>query len=187
MKLFAIEEIKGDLATPAYSRPLDAGFLRANPNLLVDTRFLEARFEEHLLATFESIDLKCNGTLFHSDNSQALLLVKNRMRGQVKCVYNDSPCITASSSIPHKNNYRHSSWASMMYDRSASLHPLLPDNGAIFVSIEKAERTVLEHMLDDVFGRENRIEELIWSMNTNNSQAPIYSTNHVLHVPRYEP
>ena len=33
-------------------------------------------------------------------------------------------------------------------------------------------------MLDEVFGPDNRIEELIWSMNTNNSQAPNYSTNH---------
>ena len=24
----------------------------------------------------------------------------------------------------------------------------------------------------------NRVEELIWAMNTNNSQAPNYSTNH---------
>jgi adenine-specific DNA-methyltransferase len=32
--------------------------------------------------------------------------------------------------------------------------------------------------MDGVFGAENRVEELIWSMNTNNSQAPNYSTNH---------
>src|SRR6266700_511769 len=32
--------------------------------------------------------------------------------------------------------------------------------------------------MDDVFGLDNRVEELIWSMNTNNSQAPNYSTNH---------
>jgi adenine-specific DNA-methyltransferase len=51
-------------------------------------------------------------------------------------------------------------------------------DGAMFVSIDKAERTVVEHMLDEVFGPDNRIEELIWSMNTNNSQAPNYSTNH---------
>jgi adenine-specific DNA-methyltransferase len=130
------------------------------------------------LATIDPVDAKIDGTLVHSDNFQALQLVRSRMREQVKCVYIDPPYNTASSSIPYKNNYRHSSWASMMYDRIASLHPLLPDNGAIFVSIDKAERTVLEHMLDDVFGRGNRIEELIWSMNTNNSQAPNYSTNH---------
>jgi adenine-specific DNA-methyltransferase len=54
----------------------------------------------------------------------------------------------------------------------------LTDDGAIFVSIDKAERTGLEHVLDKVFGSYNLVEELIWSMNTNNSQAPNYSTNH---------
>jgi adenine-specific DNA-methyltransferase len=29
-----------------------------------------------------------------------------------------------------------------------------------------------------LFGRENRVEELVWAMNTTNSQAPNYSTNH---------
>ena len=36
----------------------------------------------------------------------------------------------------------------------------------------------MQHVLDEVFGADNRIEELIWAMNTNNSQAPNYSTNH---------
>ena len=31
-------------------------------------------------------------------------------------------------------------------------HPLLKADGAIFVSIDKTERTILEHALDDVFG-----------------------------------
>jgi adenine-specific DNA-methyltransferase len=66
----------------------------------------------------------------------------------------------------------------MMWDRLALLWTTLAPHGAIFVSIDKAERTVVEHMLDDIFGAENKVEELIWAMNTNNSQAPNYSTNH---------
>ncbi len=46
-----------------------------------------------------------------------------------------------------------------------------------FVSIDKTERTVLQHVMDGVFGAGNSVEELIWLMNTNNSQAPNYSTN----------
>jgi adenine-specific DNA-methyltransferase len=65
-----------------------------------------------------------------------------------------------------------------MFDRLAALHPTLTPDGAIFVSIDKAERTILEHAMNDVFGADNRIEELIWSMNTTNSQVPNYSTNH---------
>src|SRR5215470_18023566 len=66
----------------------------------------------------------------------------------------------------------------MMNDRLAVLYPTLTTDGAIFVSIDKTERTVLQHAMDDVFGPDNRVEELIWAMNTTNSQAPNYSTNH---------
>jgi len=66
----------------------------------------------------------------------------------------------------------------MMHDRIASLQPLLRRDGALFVSIDKTERTILEYIMDGVFGSDNHIEELIWAMNTNNSQLPNYSTNH---------
>ena len=66
----------------------------------------------------------------------------------------------------------------MMYDRLGLLWRTLTKDGAIFVSIDKTERTVVQHVLDEVFGADNRVEELIWAMNTNNSQAPNYSTNH---------
>ena len=35
-----------------------------------------------------------------------------------------------------------------------------------------------KRVLDDIFGTENRVEELVWAMNTTNSQVPNYSTNH---------
>ena len=184
IKLFAIDEIKpteGNLlepGKPGYCNPLTVEFLKANDKLVLDTKYFSGDFKAKLIASIENFDEQVNGLPIHSDNFQALQLVGRRLREQVKCVYIDPPYNTASSSIPYKNNYPHSSWASMMYDRIASLCPLLPPNGAIFVSIDKAERTVLEHMLDDIFGRDNRIEELIWFMNTNNSQAPNYSTNH---------
>jgi adenine-specific DNA-methyltransferase len=135
-------------------------------------------FKTTLLDTIELVDQNTNGTLIHSDNFQALQLVRASVNESVRCVYIDPPYNTASSSIPYKNNYKHSSYMSMMYDRIAALHPLLSADGAIFVSIDKTERTGLEYILDEVFGRDNRIEELIWSMNTNNSQVPNYSTNH---------
>lgn len=66
----------------------------------------------------------------------------------------------------------------MIFDRLKEQRELLTQNGAIFVSIDKAERTIVEHMLDAVFGPENHIEELIWTQSTANSQLSTYSTNH---------
>lgn len=183
-RLFTIEEITPTLLSPGYTEPLSMEFLKANQFLLVDTRFYSHEFIDQLLASEEilagasGLDDALDGVLIHSDNFHALNLLQSKYQEQVKCIYIDPPYNTNSSSIPYKNNYRHSSWATLMFDRLTLLRPLLTIEGAIFVSIDKTERTILEHMMDNVFGSENRIEELIWSMNTNNSQAPNYSTNH---------
>ncbi len=175
VRLFKIDEIQPNLATPGYSVPLSIDFLKANRNLIAETRFLSEAIASTLI---EQIGAVADGLLVHSDNFQALQLIGTSYRDEVKCIYIDPPYNTDSSSIPYKNNYRHSSWITMMNDRLAALSPTLTEDGAIFVSIDKAERTGLEHVMDDVFGAGNKVEELIWSMNTNNSQAPNYSTNH---------
>jgi len=178
VRLFAIDEIEGDPHSPSYVEPLTVEFLVANDKLVLDTQFFDDTFTARLLASIENIDDQCDGLLIHSENFQALNLLQVRYREQVKCVYIDPPYNTSSSAIPYKNNYRHSSWGTMMHDRLSELRQYLRNDGAIFVSIDKIERTVLEHVMDNVFSQENRIEELIWAMNTTNSQLPNYSTNH---------
>jgi len=42
--LLAIDEIKGDLTAPGYSKPLKPEFLKAHPTLVVDTRHFDADF-----------------------------------------------------------------------------------------------------------------------------------------------
>jgi adenine-specific DNA-methyltransferase len=178
LTLYAINEIQKDMVQPGYSEPLTVEFLKANPYLMLDTRHFGRDFMLELLASVENLDEMLDGTCFHAENFQALQLMQERYREQVKCVYIDPPYNTSSSAILYKNDYRHSSWAALLLDRLAALRPLFQDDGVIFVSIDKLERTVLEGALDTVFGRENRVEELIWTQNTANSQLPTYSTNH---------
>ena len=74
-RLFAIDEIKGDLVSPGYSTPLSMDFLKANPYLLVDTKFFAQSFIDSLLM-LENIDEQVNGLLVHSENFQALKIVQ---------------------------------------------------------------------------------------------------------------
>ncbi len=167
-----IHKTEGDLATAATERYLP---------LPIDTRNFDAAFKWSMLEAVTAVvglDEALDGTAFHSDNWQALNTLQEKWRDSVKCIYIDPPYNTNSSGIPYKNGYRHASFAALMHNRIDQLHRLLPADGAIFVSIDKTERTTLEHMLNAVFGADNRVEELIWAMNTNNSQAPNYSTNH---------
>ena len=157
---------------------LDVAYLLAHPYLLIDTKYYRTNFRLTLLGSIENIDAQCDGLLIHADNFQALNLLQNRYREKVRCIYIDPPYNTGSSSIPYKNSYKHSSWGTMMFDRLRLLRETMSEDAAIYMSIDKLERTLLEHASDLVFDRDNRIEELIWSMNTNNGQAPNYSTNH---------
>lgn len=170
--LFLIESL------PGYTEPLNSDFLNQNKHLIVDTSYFEPAFSEAMLAHQSALDEDLTGVMVHSDNAHALNLAQRRFSERVKSIYIDPPYNTDSSSIPYKNNYRHSSFATFMRDRLAAARPLMPKDGAIFVSIDKTERTVVEHALDEVFGGDNHIEELIWTQATANSQLPNYSTNH---------
>ncbi|MCV4697514.1 site-specific DNA-methyltransferase, partial [Escherichia coli] len=87
VRLFAIDDIKGDLTTPGYSNPLTVDFLKANPYLVLDTRHFGEDFKRRLLASFDDLDEQCDGLLLHSENFQALNLLMDRYRGKVECVH----------------------------------------------------------------------------------------------------
>ncbi len=193
VRLLAIDEMKKDSSKPAepslfagrkesdhcgYSSPLKVNFLKANPHLVVDTRHFSKAFRDRLLASVENLDAACDGVFVHGDNFQALLLLQSRFDSGIKCIYIDPPYNTGSSAILYKNSYKHSSWCTLMRDRLSLARKILKDDGALFASIDKTERAFLEYALDEVFGVDNHIEELIWTQATANSQLPNYSTNH---------
>lgn len=118
VRLFAIDEIKEDLTTEGYSEPLTEKFLEENPFLVLDTQFFSAEFKHKLLASIDNMDEQCNGLLINSENFQALELLKEKYAHEVRCVYIDPPYnIGSDNSFAYKDNYKYSSWLSMMYDR----------------------------------------------------------------------
>jgi adenine-specific DNA-methyltransferase len=117
INLFAINEIQGDLHTPAYSKPLTLEFLKANPFLVLDTRFFNQEFKDKLIASFENLDEQCDGLLVHSENFQALNLLLLRYRKKVTCSYVDPPYNTSENTFVYKNNYKHASWITMISNR----------------------------------------------------------------------
>ena len=123
--LFNIHEIEGDLAATGFSEPLKVDFLKENKTLLLDTRFFPAAFKDRLLESLKELDANCDGVLIRSDNFQALRLLEDRYHEQVKCEYIDPPYNTSASSIPYKNDYKHSSWGTLMRDRLQVMARLL--------------------------------------------------------------
>ena len=85
--------------------------------MVLDTAFYDENFKEKLIESIDNIDEKTDGLLIHSENFQALNLLQERYKNQVKCIYIDPPYNTSASEIIYKNNYKHSSWISFMFDR----------------------------------------------------------------------
>jgi adenine-specific DNA-methyltransferase len=115
-------------------------FLKMNPSLMIDTRHFNADFTARLLQALGDFDGKTDGLLFHSENFQALSLMQARYKERVKCVYIDPPYNTGSDGFDYKDNYKSSTWLSMIADRVSLSHGLLqPDDCFIAMSIDKRQ------------------------------------------------
>ncbi len=148
VKLFAINEIQADLHSPGFSRPLTVEFLKANNKLVLDTRFFDDSFKARLVASIENFDEQCDGLLIHSENFQALNLLQERYREQVKCVHIDPPYNTATSGFLYKNEYQHSSWISLMENRISISMPLLNQCASYLCHIDENEYENLFNVFD---------------------------------------
>lgn len=151
VKLFAIDEIKGDLVTPGYSEPLHVEFLKRNQSLLIDTKFFDSKFIANLLNTEEFRRFNNSGLLVNSDNSNALRFIGETYRGKIRCIYIDPPYNTPHSEILYKNDYKHSSWISLVDGSLQQCIPLLGKTYGLGIAIDDFELINLGAFLDSVF------------------------------------
>ncbi|GLR62939.1 site-specific DNA-methyltransferase [Marinospirillum insulare] len=149
IQLFAIDEIQGDLTTPAFSNPLTLEFLQANQNLVLDTQFFSEQFKAQLLASIEDFDEQCDGLLIHSENFQALSLLQERYRESIDCIHIDPPYNTDTSGFLYKNSYKHSSWATFMNDRITSSLSMLNKTADYLCHIDENEYENLFKLFDN--------------------------------------
>ena len=149
--MYAIDEIQENLSAAVYCDPLTIEFLRQNSNLVLDTRHFSADFKDRLVASIDNLDEQTGGLLIHSENFQALGLLQERYRGQIKCVYIDPPYNTDANSILYKNGYKDSSWISLIQDRLLLTNILMREDCPIIVAIDSAEQAELKLLLSQIY------------------------------------
>lgn len=151
IRLFAINEIEQSTTTLAYSSPLTLEFLKANPFLVLDTKCFDENFKEKLLSSFENLDEATDGIIINSENFQALNLLLEKYREQIKCVYIDPPYNTGDSKILYKNEFDSSAWLSLMKNRMEISKPFLADDFVYFIAIDDYEMVPLSQFIDTHF------------------------------------
>ncbi len=107
-------------------------------------------------------DENTENMLIHGDNLLALKALEQDYVGKIKCIYIDPPYNTGSAFEHYDDNLEHSTWLSLMKPRLEILKNLLREDGSIWVSIDSHESHYLKVLCDEIFGRKNFIDEVIW-------------------------
>ena len=148
-----------------------------------------------------------SGNLFFTgDNLETLRHLANAYAGKVKMIYIDPPYNTgqefvysdhfewSDAQLQERLGYSdaeikrlhsisgkasHSAWLTFMYPRLKIARRLLRDDGVIFISIDDNEQANLRLLMDEIFGENNFVGQIVWQKKyaaTNDSKG--FSTTH---------
>lgn len=134
--------------------------LAVEPRLLIETP--RHSFGEVETGTLPNGKPWKGNMLIHGDNLLALKALEQDFAGQIKCIYIDPPYNTGSAFEHYDDNLEHSQWLNLMRPRLQILRNLMADDGTIWISIDDDEQAYLRVLCDEVFGRSNYIETIIW-------------------------
>ena len=150
----------------------------------------------------DSVDWETTQNLMiEGDNLEVLKLLQKSYAGKVKLIYIDPPYNTGKDFVYPDNfqdnikNYLeltgqveggqkissnteasgrfHTDWLNMMYPRLKLARDLLKKDGAIFVSCDEGEQARLRVAMDEIFGQENFVADMIWAAGRKNDSRLI--------------
>ncbi|MFM2296195.1 MAG: hypothetical protein RLZZ350_2608, partial [Verrucomicrobiota bacterium] len=155
-----------------------------NIQTLTSGTLLPARDESVNFDTTENL-------IIEGDNLETLKLLQGGYHGRVKMIYIDPPYNTGNEFI-YPDNFKegladylrfsgqvsgegiklatntetdgryHSKWLTMMYPRLFLARNLLREDGVIFVSIDDHEVHNLRAVMNEIFGEENFVANIVW-------------------------
>ena len=94
--------------------------------------------------------------LVHGDNLEAMRALAER-GDAFRCAYLDPPYNTGRAFPEYDDDRTTDEWRAMMRPRLELVRALLADDGCAFVEIDDRELGTLLSLLDEVFGRSNRV------------------------------
>lgn len=131
-------------------------------------RYTKDGVEENI--TFNEDD----NLIIKGNNLIALSSLLKRYEGKVKCIYIDPPYNTGNDSFNYNDSFNHSTWLTFMKNRLEVAKKLLSDDGVIFVQCDDNEQAYLKVLMDDIFGNNNFVANMIPLMNPRGRQESSY-------------
>jgi adenine-specific DNA-methyltransferase len=124
-------------------------------------------------------DPKSENMLIHGDNLLALKALEQQYTGKIKCVCVDPPYNTGGAFEHYDDGIEHSQWLNLMKPRLDILKTLMSEDGSIWICIDDDESHYLKVLCDEVFGRQNFINNVVWQKKYSpQNDAKWLSDNH---------
>lgn len=149
-------------------------------------------------------DLPQGGLLYHGDNKDVLAhLLANGFRGKVKLIYIDPPFdsgadyvrkvqlrgakgtvkidgedYTLGEQVQYSDIWANDNYLQFMYERLLVLRELLAEDGAIVLHCDCKKVHHLRCLLDETFGEDNFLNEVIWDYRRWPTPAPEFQKMH---------
>jgi len=167
-------------------QPLD--YVRGFPAQLVEVFDPLDSGRKTTTPTYDALKHDWKNLLFHGDNKEVMAtLLENGFRGQVDLVYIDPPfssnrdyvrsvelrglrqlgdmdrdAVSVLQQAMYEDMWQRDTYFQFMYERLLLLRELLADHGSIYVHLDWRVAHYLKAIMDEVFGEDNFIREIIW-------------------------
>lgn len=109
-----------------------------------------------------SEDTITDNLIIKGNNLLTLHSLKKEFEGKVKLIYIDPPFNTGKDDFKYNDNFNHSTWLVFMRNRLEIAKELLADDGNIFIHLDFHESHYAKILMDEVFGRENFRNNIVW-------------------------
>ena len=116
--------------------------------------------------------------IIKGNNLLALHSINKQFADKVKLIYIDPPYNTGKDGFKYNDKFNHSTWLTFMKNRLEVARGLLRDNGVIFISVDDREFAYLKILCDEIFGRENFLNDVIWNSTKSVTNTAIISVSH---------
>ena len=96
------------------------------------------------------------------ENLEVLKILRKSYMGKIKMIYIDPPYNTGGS-LTYRDKFQVTDWVSQIRPTMILAHSLLKSSGVMMISIDDGQmRPHLDLILQDIFGIDNRLPEMIW-------------------------
>ncbi len=165
--------------------------------------FTDADTKNDAPLTFNNLQNDWHNLLLHGDNKEVLssLLCKG-FRGKIDLIYIDPPFASGADYVrnvklrglkstrldgepqniieqtQYMDIWLNDTYLQFMYERLILLRELLSDKGAIYLHCDWHKSHHLRFLLDEVFGEENFVNEIIWCYTGPNNSVSNFQRKH---------